>query len=585
MQYPKGSGRRNGDVITDELKGLNRQPKGAEGYFSDCIGVASDRYPCISSAAGYETVETGYTNIQAAMAPMYGATKFCGVANGVFYWDGEAKEYAKGIHHTINADSVISYHTLSGYVYIREEKSDGKRVLYEYNTERRSEENVVKIVQQKLPSSNFVFFYTLKGDDNGAYYIEGNDSSLYEATAEFYPLGKDDYNEVIEYTENLRNVSPKTATMAKYSDALAGKTVLTYTDELGMQRKETQYLKKINFLNKNGAVLGDVVIDNIPKIVYIYSHITPTSTPFQVYKNRAWGAKSDGGAIYATSWCSGKDFWTFQSISSDSVEIEVSTQGAFIGFKTYGDSLLCFKCDSITVIYGDTADDFMIGKEIPGVGCIDIRSCQTIDGVLYFLGGDGFYSYSGGWPQFISNNIGTRYRGAIAFAKDGKYFAECEKPDGEKELLVYDTRRNVWLKESVQDIKSVYYKDGETYIVAGDVIKRVRSATEYETQTEEWFIESMDLYENLFEEKGINRILVRAKIAEGAEMTVLTRDENGEYAKHKTFLGSGRIETYSVPVRFKKQGVYRYRIEGKGAAVIYEIIRCLSVGGEEIYKR
>ena len=520
MQYPKGSGRKNAEVISDGMRGLNRQPKGTEGYFSDCLGVASDKYPCISSAAGYEVVEAGYTNIQAAMTPMYGATKFCGVADGVFYWDGEEiKTSAECVN--IEATSEVNMFALNKYIYIQEKRTDGRSKVYRYDVEVRTyddneavsdylledaaslQELGCKVIKDGLITTAFdkslsknvtvVKYGDIMNSNDGEGIING----------EVILLGEEEIDQFMYYRENTGELTREQRQKAvkcylgdagsglQYYTAINGNTINLsyYNGYYGVGN----YFKKIWFCSAFGKDTNPNC--NLPQTLNkIYYRITPECSPFITYKNRVWGGKSDGNAVIASAFGKGDDFWEFQSAASDSVEISIATPGEFVGLKVYGDSLLCFKADSITVIYGDTADDFMIGKEIPGVGCIDIRSCQTIDGVLYFLGGDGFYSYSGGWPQFISNNIATRYEKAVAFSKDGKYFAECERADGEKELLIYDTRRNIWLKEAVQGIKGVYYKDGETYIVTKDAVKRVRTASEYETQSEEWFIESMDLY-------------------------------------------------------------------------------------------
>ena len=42
------------------------------------------------------------------------------------------------------------------------------------------------------------------------------------------------------------------------------------------------------------------------------------------------------------------------------------------------------------------------------------------------------------------------------------------------------------------------------------------------------------------------------------------------------------MQTYRIPIAYAKQEVYRYRLEGNGAAMIYDIERSVPVGGRNI---
>ena len=329
---------------------------------------------------------------------------------------------------------------------------------------------------------------------------------------------------------------------------------------------------------KNSSAFNPIHIGGL----YLRDEILPQITFPCVYKNRMWAGRVKGDGIVATGWGSGWNFFSFGDISSDSIEIAVTSDGAFTGLKEYNDSLLCFKENRTIVIYGDTAYNFAIGKEIENIGCIDIRSCVAVDGVLYFLGKEGFYSYSGGWPQFISKELNTKYISCIAFTQDGKYYAEGTKANGEKELVVYDTRSGIWLLEKAQGITGLCAVGNDIYIAAADGIKKKRSSSDYMKNDEEWFFESSDLYEGIFENKGILEITVRAKIKEDCTMTVSTIDSNGDAEEHGVCYGTGKLRTYRVPVKLTKDEAYRYRISGDGPAMIYDIERKVSAGGRTI---
>ena len=351
---------------------------------------------------------------------------------------------------------------------------------------------------------------------------------------------------------------------------------------------EFKRVNPLHWVNEDGTVYPyGTEPDTLPLPIkvgglYLRDEILPQITFPCIYKNRMWAGRIKGDGIVATSWGSGWNFFSFDDISSDSIEIAVTSDGAFTGLKEYNDSLLCFKENRTIVIYGDTAYNFAIGKEIENIGCIDIRSCVAVDGVLYFLGKEGFYSYSGGWPQFISKELNTRYVSCIAFTQDGKYYAEGTKANGEKELVVYDTRSGIWLLEKAQGITGLCAVGNDIYIAAADGIKKKRSSSDYMENDEEWFFESSDLYEGIFENKGILEITVRAKIKEDCTMTVSTIDSNGDAEEHGVCYGTGKLRTYRVPVKLTKDEAYRYRISGDGPAMIYDIERKVSAGGRTI---
>lgn len=569
MEYPQGSGRTNGKIVTREFKGLNHMAVGAEGCFSDCENISSE-YPCIHTASGYETADTQYTNIQAMIKPN-SISGFCGVANGVLYWNGSAVSAAACANFTIKSNTEISIYMLNKYLYIYERRTDGNVVLYEYDTiNRKSKKNntyhvcfqlnneAVYIRVGAITIENELEVYTLTEDEKVIIYGPEED------VERFMRIGIKDYE--ASDTEPL---------YAKKGSEISKSTT----------NNVTYYTWNITFYNKKDAqtlpLCNTSTRQNVGGI-YIYNKMMPKTTPLEIYKNRVWGGMLDGSSIIGTALGSGYDFFSFKNTAADSVELNVLTDGAFVGVKAFADALICFKENSITVVYGDTAYDFSLGKTITGVGCIDIRSVCTVDGVLYFCSGDGFYAYTGGQPEFISSNIKCKYKRCIAFSQNGKYYAEGTKADGSKEILTYDTRTGLWFREVSQGITYICSSGGDIYIATAGGMKKHRREYDYKDNSPEWYFESMDLYEGIYEKKGISEIFVRAKLEEGTRMSVSTVTDSGEAVEHKSFYGNGYITTYRVPVKFEKQESYRYRISGSGAALIYDIERKVPAGGRNI---
>lgn len=567
MDYPMGSARAAGKIVTREFKGLSHAAVGSEGCFADCENLSAE-YPVIHTASGFFAPDTQYDSVQAVIKP-HGASGFCGVAGGVLYWNGAAVSAEEYANYTIKADSEIKLYTMGDELYVYEKRTGGRVVLYRYNIYDSAKDKYSVCFQV----AGSVCFYML----NGNLQTVGTGFSISGLTVHvtgpenneerFMRIAKKDY----EVPENEPVYAETTSSGEK---VMSGGIVLGYREQ-------------INFKNAKGKIVNPLCdISNGERVevggLYTKGQFIPQITRPEIYKNRVWGGMIDGSSVIATSLGSGYDFYSFQNTAADSVELNVPAPGPFIGLKAFADALLCFKKNSITVIYGDTAYDFSVGKTIHGVGTIDIRSAAEVDGALYFCSGDGFYAYVGGQPEFISPNIRASYKACIAFSQNGKYYAEGTLADGTREMLTYDVRTGIWLREAAQGIKYVCDDEGDVLIACASGVKKHRREYDYADNSPSWYLESQDLYESIYEKKGISEIFIRARLEKGTEMTVSTVSADGVRTKHKTFCGNGKITTYRVPVKYEKQEAYRYRISGVGAALIYDIERTLPAGGRNI---
>ena len=564
-------------IRTPGFAGLNRRVCGGEGEMSDCENVASDNYPALCTSSGFVQIENEYTNIQAVFK--ISESGFCGAAKGVIYWNGENVG-------TVNADSEIEYLFQQGMLFIYEKKTDG--FIYTHCIDTAAREIKMKTpnaviwssIYLGMDSSGYADRYVLGIDANATQ--QNNFVKNFTQGEELIIYGADNRYEVMSYPETRYEHTLGAAFCKVLSTNLA--FAQSKTEKDGTAHTTSIGGVTVQFYSGDGVTLCQPSYgsDIFLRKVTAFKKIIPQMSKPVLYKNRVWGGSKDGTTIFASKWDDGSDFYLFDDLKDGSAYIEVSSLGEFTGFCEYNESLLCFKTNSITVIYGDNPANFSIGKEITGIGCVDIKSAKTADGVLYFCGYDGFYAYSGGQPQFISQKLNTRYNKCTAFVQDGKYYAEGTKDNGEKELIVYDTRSGIWLKEEVQDIKGICISGNDVYIYNASGIKKHNHSFGVESGDRKWFFESTDLYESVFERKGIQEFYIRAKLFKNTVMTASVIDAYGNVTSGKTFYGNGKITVYRVPVKFEKQESARYRISGSGAAVIYDIERKVSAGGRNI---
>ena len=72
---------------------------------------------------------------------------------------------------------------------------------------------------------------------------------------------------------------------------------------------------------------------------------------------------------------------------------------------------------------------------------------------------------------------------------------------------------------------------------------------------------------------------IRMSMAEGAEMTLYIRYDNGKWEKMGTRKGTG-LGTFVLPVVPKRCDHIRFLLMGEGDMTIYSISRIMEVGGD-----
>lgn len=293
-----------------------------------------------------------------------------------------------------------------------------------------------------------------------------------------------------------------------------------------------------------------------------------------MYQNRVFGTVEDGAMLMFSELGKYTSFTSYQGVSTDSGYIETQSDGEFTGLCEYSGALIAFKRDRLGIYYGSAASEISLSREIKGAGCIDYRSICEVGGVLIFLSEDGFYSYSGGVPQKISRKLAKSYKSAAALGKGTKYIADCEREDGAREILVYDTSLGAWVSMSAPeaDVISCVKCGGLGFALSDGTL------TEYGGESGRWRFETMNLFEDTTEDKGINEIYIRALLR--GTMDVTTAADDTEY-RHAQITGNGdKVRVWRVPVRFIHKNYYRIRLDGVGSCVLYAVERVVYAGGK-----
>lgn len=284
--------------------------------------------------------------------------------------------------------------------------------------------------------------------------------------------------------------------------------------------------------------------------------------------NRIFATVKNGRQILCSATGKYTNFAEMTGAGSDSSFWDDSTEGEYTGLAAYSGTLLAFKENRISVYYG-TPPNMTRSRDITGIGCIDCRSIKEVRGVLYFLAKDGFYAYSGGMPKRISRKLARVYKSAFAYEKEGCYIADAICEDGTREMVTYYPELDMWSEGEGIGILS---EDGGL-LISGD-----GAVLEY-SRGGEWCYETGDIYEGIFEDKGINEIYIRGRINGSFKVTTISDDEEFEHSEISD--DTMRLKVWRIPVRLKHKNHYRIRVEGRGLCVLYALERSSYIGGKK----
>lgn len=324
--------------------------------------------------------------------------------------------------------------------------------------------------------------------------------------------------------------------------------------------------------NKEKITFGDMQTDKGSAIyvtgITMYNVSIKRTTHIAAHNHSLWGTSHNGNYIYATTTDG------LFGVSSGDIEagkadkITIDTPGYFTGICEYGNELVAFKDESISVIFGSEVGQYGVSNII-GTGCIDGRSIVPTQQGIIFLGYNGFYIFNGNNSSLISTRLNTKYTECIAGYDGQIYYASAKRAkDGVWELLTYDMRYSTWHIQDDKEAVGFFSFRGDFYIADKDSVYKTND--EDSKEQVEWEFTAYRTHDNTLDMKALDEVWIRAEVEEGAEFTVYTDMDNQGFTEHTTFKKPG-LNIYRCQVRTLSGSYYRYKIKGKGNVVFYEI--------------
>lgn len=305
--------------------------------------------------------------------------------------------------------------------------------------------------------------------------------------------------------------------------------------------------------------------------------------------NRLWGCKygmANGQVVNEIYACKLGDFknWNcFMGISTDSYVAGVGSDGPFTGAVTHLGYPLFFKENIMHKVYGKYPANFQIqDTACRGVqkGCD--RSMAIVNETLFYKARSGIMAYDGSLPTEVSYALGTEgYNNAVGGAHGNKYYVSMEDLQGQPNLFVYDTAKDMWHKEDNLRVSAFCSCRGEMYAIDADTKKILTMLGSDGTAKDlQWMVETGEIGISSPDMKYISRLTVRMLLEIGSEVTIYGKYDFSDAWEHLFVTKGTSLRSFSVPIRPKRCDHMRLRIVGKGMAKIYAITKTIEQGSE-----
>ena len=304
------------------------------------------------------------------------------------------------------------------------------------------------------------------------------------------------------------------------------------------------------------------------------------------YNNRLFGA--DKEKIYVSALGDPANWNVFDGLASDSYTVSVASAGKFTGCIGYSGSVLFFKEDMMYKLMGDYPENFSLYPyNVVGVREGSEKSLVNIGERLFYHGCDGIYTYSGSLPQLISFCFGTRsFESAVGAGFGTKYYISMRETGGGYGLYVYDTLRDIWLREDDAEVLGfAEHGDERLMLTSSGEIIHIDSGDEVVS----WSAETCEISEYIDNRKCYSKFILRLDMPAGSFAKIEIKCDRNLYKWEEVWKRYGsnlhegeyrNVYTASIPIRPTRCDRLKIRISGTGKVVIRSLTREFEVGSE-----
>lgn len=297
-------------------------------------------------------------------------------------------------------------------------------------------------------------------------------------------------------------------------------------------------------------------------------------------QGRLMGVNSAENRVYISALGRPGNFYVHDGLASDSAALDAGTDGAFTGCAAYGGGAVFFKEDCLIKLMGARASAYeLYAYQVPGLQAGSEGSLAVLGEALYYKSRDGVYAYAGATPRLISAGLGeTGYTSAAAGSDGRRYYLSMRATDGTWELLTYDTRTGLWLKEEERQASHFAALDGTVYMLSQGTIYALDQGEDDGGAPIDWMALFVPFDETTHRRKRPSRLLLRLELEPGAWARAELAQDDGPF--RTVWAGhDSAAPTAVIPLRPGRCDSYRLRLTGQGRCLVKSLEREFSLGG------
>ncbi len=279
--------------------------------------------------------------------------------------------------------------------------------------------------------------------------------------------------------------------------------------------------------------------------------------------NRLWGTHDN--AVCCCKLGDPKNWNVFNGLSTDAWEAQVGSDGAFTGIAAFSSHIIAFKEHICHKIYGTKPNAMQVQvAHIDGVKPRCDKSIVNVNENIFYLSHAGVMVYAGGIPDCISPQLPDTYTEAVGGRLGSRYYFSAKRQDGAYEMLVFDTTKNLWVKEDDTAAIAFASNAGELYWITKDALWAHSGNTE---KAVPWCLTLGDFERVTAERQIVSRLHVLVELSAGSRLLCEMRYDNGAW------MPAGRIQNaqggvFRVPFLPRRCERFSVRLSGVGQAII-----------------
>lgn len=586
--------------------GVNYGENTGDGELAESFGLSSARFPCLTQRAGRKTY-AGYE----APTGIYARGKLCVVDGTDFLYDGKVVgQVAAGAKHfaTINTKIVIFpdkvyYDTDAEEFGSLEAHYPGYTgdVTFSANTITVPEQSYIDHAAESETTISGVGADTTMTAYTGASVNKSSGALTMSGGSEKTP-GKLKSGDIIQYECDTEKEYMVVKSSTEQSDGTYHISYILHDVLLHKYPDFDEYFSAGDAIEISGCTThaennGSHIIRSIDGRTLTFdkdifsgtgaengtvslAREVPDLTCICECDNRIWGA--EGTTIYASALGDPKNFKLYDGLSTDAYAVAVGTDGAFTGCIAYSSTVLFWKENCVHKVIGSIPSNYEIYTyTVPGLQSGSEKSMVIINETLFYKGRNGVYAYTGGTPELISENFGTRrFFDAVAGTDGERYYISMRTEAGDWELYVFDTAQGIWLREDFTHAADFAQLNGTLYFLDANSGKVMMCGQDNEEEGRlPWNATLCQMDETTHGRKIYSRLYLRAEMEQGSWLRVEISVDGAPF-RQVFITHNERAQTAQIPILPTRCDNFRVRLSGKGFCLLKSIVREFTVGSE-----